>query len=96
MCNFLLLFGKSNKFINFEILENWFPEDISIKNFKIVVKIPNPIWYSKLGEYQLNNNPYGNYAVFEISNYDFNIDNKMNYIQISKIHFYDFSENKIK
>ena len=82
--------------INFEILENWFPEDISIKNFKVVVKMPNPVWYSKIEEYQFDNNPYGNYAVFEMSNYDFNIDNNMNFIEISKIHFYDFSENKIK
>ncbi len=83
-------------YINFTILPDWFPENMSIKQFKIVAKMPNPIWYSKIGEYQFNNNPYGNYAVFEMSNYDYDVNNKRNYIVISKIHFYDFSEAKIK
>ncbi len=82
--------------INFKILPNWFPENILTKKFKIVVRMYNSVWYSKNGEYQLDYNPYGNYAVFEISNYDYDINNKMKYIEISKINFYDFSNKKIK
>ncbi len=82
--------------INFIILDNWFPENTSTKNYKIIIKMSNPIWYSKIGTHTLNYNPFGNYVMFEISDYSYDNYNKMNYIKINNINFYEFSERKIK